>query len=128
MVRNVLLIEDEPVLAKNIRAYLIRYEYEVRIAHTAEAGLAELYAFKPDIIVLDYNLPGMNGMEALAKIRAIDPKIKVVMMTGYGNIDLAVKAMRSGACHFITKPIAVGKLRQILEEVAQVEQRDQSLF
>jgi DNA-binding NtrC family response regulator len=128
MLQNVLLIEDEPVLAKNICAYLVRYEYEVRIAHTAEAGLEEIYAFKPDIIVLDYNLPGMNGLEALAKIRAIDPKIKVIMMTGYGNIDLAVNAMRAGARHFITKPIAVGKLRQILEEVAQEEHRDQSLF
>jgi DNA-binding NtrC family response regulator len=124
---SVLLVEDEPILAKNICAYLVRYGYEVRIATTAEAGLSELEAFKPDIIVLDFNLPGMNGLEALAKIRAIDRQIKVIMMTGHGSIDLAVKAMKAGACHFVTKPIAVGKLRLMLEEAVQDERRDQAL-
>ena len=126
-VLSVLLIEDEPVLAKNIRAYLVRYGFEVRVAATAEAGLSELEAYKPDIIVLDFNLPGMNGLEALAKIRAIDPKIKVIMMTWYGSIDLAVKAMRAGACHFVTKQISVGKLRLMLEEAVDDQQHDQAL-
>jgi two-component system, NtrC family, response regulator AtoC len=126
-VLSVLLIEDEPILAKNIRAYLVRYGYEVRIATTAEAGLSELDVFKPDIVVLDFNLPGMNGLEALSKIRAIDRQIKVIMMTGYGSIDLAVKAMKAGACHFVTKPIAVGKLRLMLEEAVDDERRDQAL-
>ena len=126
-VLSVLLIEDEPVLAKNVCAYLVRYGYEVRMAATAEAGLSELEAFKPDIIVLDFNLPGMNGLEALAKIRAIDPQIKVIMMTGYGSIDLAVNAMRAGACNFVTKPISVGKLRLMLEEAVDDERRDQAL-
>jgi two-component system, NtrC family, response regulator AtoC len=124
---NVLLIEDEPILAKNIRAYLLRYDYDVRIATTAEAGLSELHAFRPDIIVLDFNLPGMNGLEALARIRAIDPRMKVIMMTGYGSIDLAVKAMKAGACQFVTKPIAVGKLRLMLEEEVLDGRRDQAL-
>lgn len=115
-VLSVLLIEDEVILAKNICAYLVRYGYEVRIAHSAEAGLAELGAFRPDIILLDFNLPGMNGLEALARIRTIDAQIKVIMMTAFGSIDLAVSAMRAGACHFITKPIAVSKLRQMLDE------------
>jgi len=127
MRRSVLLIEDEPILAKNICAYLVRYGYEVRIANTAEAGLAELDSFKPDIIVLDFNLPGMNGLEALAKIRVIDRQSKVIMMTGYGSIDLAVKAMKAGAYHFVTKPIAVGKLRLMLDEAVLDEQRDQAL-
>jgi two-component system, NtrC family, response regulator AtoC len=127
MTRSVLLIEDETTLAKNICAYLVRYDYDVRIATTAEAGLAELDAFKPDIIVLDFNLPGMNGMEALAKIRAIDRQIKVIMITAHGSIDLAVEAMQAGAYHFITKPIALGKLRLMLEKAVQDERRDQAL-
>lgn len=125
---NVLLIEDEPILAKNICAYLLRYGYEVRIANTAEAGLAELDAFTPDIIVLDFNLPGMNGLEALPKIRAIAPQMKVIMMTAYGSIDLAVKAMRAGACHFVTKPISVSKLRQMLEDETVDERSARASF
>src|SRR5690349_3708680 len=103
-VLDVLIIEDEPVLAKNICAYLLRYGYGVRIAHTAEAGLSELEAFKPDVIVLDFNLPGMNGLQALAKIRAIDSQIKVLMMTAYSSNELAVKAIRGGAADFVAKP------------------------
>ena len=124
---SVLLIEDETTLAKNICAYLVRYDYDVRIATTAEAGLAELDAFKPDIIVLDFNLPGMNGLEALAKIRSIDSQSKVIMITAHGSIDLAVEAMQAGAYHFITKPIALGKLRLMLEKAIQDQRRDQAL-
>jgi len=124
---SVLLIEDETTLAKNICAFLVRYDYDVRIATTAEAGLAELDAFKPDLIVLDFNLPGMNGLEALAKIRTIDSQIKVIMITAHGSIDLAVEAMQAGAYHFITKPIALGKLRVMLEKAMQDQRRDQAL-
>ena len=127
MTRSVLLIEDETTLAKNICAYLVRYDYDVRIATTAEAGLAELDAFKPDIIVLDFNLPGMNGIEALAKIRAIDSQIKVIMMTAHASVDLAVEAMQAGAYHFISKPIALGKLKLLLEKAVVDERRDQAL-
>ena len=127
-VLSVLLVEDEPVLAKNIRAYLVRYGYEVRIATTAEVGLAELSAFKPDIIVLDFNLPGMNGLEALAKIHAIHRQVKVIMMTGHGSIDLAVKAMRAGAADFVTKPISVSNLRQKMEQIVVDARREQSLL
>ena len=126
-VLDVLIIEDEPVLAKNICAYLLRYGYGVRIAHTAEAGLIELEAYKPDVIVLDFNLPGMNGLEALAKIRAIDSQIKVLMMTAYSSNELAVKAMRGGAADFVAKPISVDKLRQKLEQIVIDARRDREL-
>jgi DNA-binding NtrC family response regulator len=127
-VLHVLIIEDEPILAKNIRGYLVRYGYVVRIAATAEAGLSELETFNPDIVVLDFNLPGMNGLEALAKIRAIHREIKVIMMTGHGSIDLAVKAMRAGAADFVTKPISVSNLRQKLEQIVIDARREQSLL
>ena len=124
-VLDVLIIEDEPVLAKNIRAYLVRYGYDVRLAPTAEAGLSELEGFKPDVIVLDFNLPGMNGLEALSKIRAIDYRIKVLMMTAYGGTDLAAKAMRAGASDFVTKPISVAKLKLKLDGIVIDARRDQ---
>jgi two-component system, NtrC family, response regulator AtoC len=126
-VLSVLVIEDEPVLAKNIRAYLVRYGYEVRVAMTAEAGLEELEGFKPDIILLDFNLPGMNGLEALERIRAIHGGIKVIMMTAYGTGDLAERAMRAGACQFVTKPVSVVKLKQLLDEAVVDEPRDLEL-
>jgi DNA-binding response OmpR family regulator len=126
---NVLIVEDEEILAKNIGTYLRRYGYDVRIAHSAEEGLSELEAFKPDAILLDFNLPGgMNGLEALVKIRAIDSNIKVIMMTAYGSDQLAVKAMEGGACRFVAKPISVGVLKKILEEAIVDKPLDETTF
>jgi two-component system, NtrC family, response regulator AtoC len=128
-VQSVLIIEDEPVLAKNIATYLRRFVNEVRIASSAEAGLSELETFKPDAILLDFNMPpGMNGLEALAKIRAIDRQIKVIMMTAYGSDELAAMAIRGGACQYVTKPISFGELRQILEEAVLGKPPDQALL
>jgi two-component system response regulator AtoC len=126
---SVLIIEDHPVLAKNFGTYLRRFSYAVRISHSAEAGLSELETFTPDAILLDYNLPsGMNGLEALAKIRAIDRQIKVIMMTAYGSDELAAKAIRGGVYQIVTKPISVGKLKQILDEAVLDKPPDQDLF
>jgi two-component system response regulator AtoC len=127
MTRSILLIEDESTLAKNICTYLGRYGCDVRITTTAEAGLAELNDFKPDLILLDFNLPGINGVEALARIRAVDRQTKVIMITAHGTIELAVQAMQAGAYHFITKPIVLSKLRMILEKAVSDERRDQAL-
>ena len=126
-VLNVLIIEDEPILAKNICAYLVRYGYEVRLAATAEAGLSELKNFRPDVIVLDFNLPGMNGLEAMYKIRAIDSQIKVIMMTAHGSADLAAKTMRAGASDFVTKPISVANLKLKLDGIVIDARSDHEL-
>jgi two-component system response regulator AtoC len=128
-VLNVLIIEDEAILAKNIANYLRRYGYEVRVAYSAEEGLSELGVFKPDAILLDFNLPGgMNGLEALVRIRAIDSKIRVIMMTAYGSDQLALKAMEGGACRFVTKPISVGVLKKILDEAIVDKPLDEATF
>ena len=66
MSHAILVIEDEAVLAKNILIYLERYGYEVRLAPSAEEGLGLLESVRPDAVLLDFNLPGMNGLEALA--------------------------------------------------------------
>ena len=70
----VLLVEDEAVFAKNIQIYLAREGYEVRIAPDAIAAMAEYDAFRPSIVLLDYNLPGANGLEVLVKMKAKDLK------------------------------------------------------
>jgi two-component system, NtrC family, response regulator AtoC len=127
MSRSILVIEDEATLAKNICSYLVRYDYEVRVAGNAEAGLAELESFKPDIVILDFNLPGINGVEALARIHAFDRQIKVIMITAHGSIDLAVEAMQAGAFHFLTKPIPLTKLRLMLEKAFNEQRRDLAL-
>jgi DNA-binding NtrC family response regulator len=123
----VLIIEDEATLAKNIRTYLARAGFDAVVAETAEIGLAELERFKPDAVLMDFNLPGMNGVEALARLQAMAPGMPVVMVTGHGTVEVAVEAMKAGAYDFLTKPVPLAKLRILLERAMGQERQAQAL-
>jgi two-component system, NtrC family, response regulator AtoC len=124
---GILIIEDEEVLGKNMLQYLERSGYDVRLATTALDGLAQLESFQPDAVVLDFNLPDIDGLEALARIQAQSADTKVVMVTGHGSVELAVDAMRRGAADFLTKPIALSQLRLRLEQAIGSGRRDSAL-
>ncbi len=113
----VLLVEDEATLAKNIRAYLQRFDYNVHVCASGEAALRELPGLAPAAVLLDYNLPGLNGLQLLDRIRARDRNAKVVMVTGFGSERVAVDAMKSGADDYLTKPLELGKLRETLDRL-----------
>ncbi|HEX9181551.1 MAG TPA: response regulator, partial [Burkholderiales bacterium] len=102
MAHAVLIVEDELILAKNISKYLEREGFEVKSATSGEQALPLLDSFKPDAVLLDFNLPGMNGLQVLQKIRERDRETKVIMVTGHGNVQVAVDAMR--AAPTITSP------------------------
>lgn len=99
-----------------MKSYLERHEYEVRVAHSAEEGVQELETFKPDAILLDLGLPGMNGLEALSRIRQESPEAKVVMITAHGSVETAVEAMKAGAYDFLSKPLVLAKLKVLLDK------------
>lgn len=113
---GVLLIEDEAILAKKIAKYLTKNEFEVRLAGTGQDGLDALSQFLPDAIILDFNLPGeLNGLDVLERIHSFDAGIKVIMVTGQGNVRLAVDAMKAGAYDYLSKPIVLSELKLLLD-------------
>jgi two-component system, NtrC family, response regulator AtoC len=118
----VLIVEDEAVFAKNIQTYLVREGFEARVAGDAVAAMAEFDSFRPAIVLLDYNLPGANGLEILARIKGQDPQALVIMLTGYGGVDVAVQAMKDGAADYLCKPVALGELKLAINRVLQREQ------
>ena len=95
MSHAVLVIDDEEILAKNICRYLTRHGYEARAASSGEEGLATLDRFNPDLVLLDIQLPGLDGLDVLRRIRAMACHIKVVMMTAHGGVSVAVEAMKA---------------------------------
>ncbi len=123
----ILIIEDEAVLAKNMRTYLERQGCEVRCAESAEEGIAILDAFAPDVVVLDFNLPGMDGLKALARVRTQCPSAQVIMATGHGNVEMAVDAMKAGALDFLTKPVSLSKLAMLIERATVNAKKDRAL-
>jgi DNA-binding NtrC family response regulator len=124
---GVLVIEDEVTLARNIKRYLERHDYEVRLASNGAEGLAQLEAFKPDIVLLDLNLPDATGIELLGRIRQLDTQVRVILITAYGSVQVAVEAMKAGAHDFLTKPVALGELRLLIDKVVGQERLEGAL-
>jgi DNA-binding NtrC family response regulator len=91
---TVLIVEDEATLARNLAAYLERLNYDVHVAASAEDGLQQFNDLHPELVLLDHCLPGISGLEALQRMRAIEPRTHVVLMTGSGDVELAVKALK----------------------------------
>ena len=86
------------------------------VASSGEEGLAKLDAFHPDVVLLDYHLPGMNGLEVLARMRERDRGIKVIMLTGHASVRMAVDAMKAGAYDYLNKPVVLSELKLLLDK------------
>ena len=127
MTRAILIIEDELVLAKNIKAYLERHDYEAVAVHSGEEGIERLDAFLPDVVVLDYHLPKMNGLDVLAQLRRRIPLIKVIMITGNATVEVAVQAMKLGAFDYLVKPVVLSELKLLVDRALGQERVEKTL-
>lgn len=112
--RRILIVEDEEILAQNLRDFLLRRKAEVCIAPSAEAALDEIGRFRPDCVVLDYSLPGMNGLEAFAHLRAGNPTLRGALISGHPTEQLRDVAARAGIEHVLTKPFSFAELERVL--------------
>lgn len=101
---SVLIIDDEAAIRESLETLLEFEGYFVQAAETGEEGLARLGDAPYDLVLLDFALPDRNGLEVLSEIRSRDPQLPVIMITAYGTVDNAVRAMQNGATNFIQKP------------------------
>ncbi len=113
----ILIVEDEQVLAKNMRLFLQNAGFDVHVANTGQQAMEELETFKPDVILLDYRLPDTNGVDLLGQIRNLDSSIRVIMITGEGNVQIAVQAMKAGAYDYLAKPVVLKEIQLMLEKL-----------
>jgi DNA-binding NtrC family response regulator len=101
---SVLIIDDEAAIRESLETLLQLEGYAVDCAASAEEGLARMAEHSFDLVLLDLALPDRNGMELLAEIRTQDAQLSIIMITAYGTVENAVKAMQAGAANFIQKP------------------------
>jgi DNA-binding NtrC family response regulator len=101
---RVLIVDDETPIRKSLRDILEYEEYHVDEATDGLECIAKVQSEKYDVIVMDIKMPKMDGIEALEKLQLIEPKIPVIMLSGHGNIDTAVDAVKKGAFDYISKP------------------------
>ena len=113
---RVLIVDDAPDTLDIIQK-LLRYEgYDVITAPTGEDGLKRVEEEEPDIVLMDINLPGIDGTEALRRIRRINPFQCVVMLTAFATVDNAIRALKEGATDFIKKPFENEHLVHIVNQ------------
>ena len=127
MTKSVLIVEDDEILANNIRVYLQRDGWEVAVSSSVERALTMLETVRPDVVVTDYMLPGKNGLDLLREVIAMDPQIKVVMVTGEGSIQVAVDAIRMGAHDYVGKPVVLAELKLLLERALDAVRVEKTL-
>ncbi len=123
----ILIVEDEPILAKNMGRYLRNSGFDVNVTFTGETAMAQLEKYKPDIVLLDYRLPDTNGLDLLGRIQMVDRRIRVIMITGEGNIQLAVQAIKAGAYDYLEKPVVLKELKLLLKKIAGRERMEGAL-
>src|SRR5690348_12025049 len=127
MARGILLIEDEEILARNIKRYLDRRGYDVLIAGTAADGIEAFNRSEPDLVLLDLNLPDLHGLKVLDELRRRDPRLKVVCVTGHGSVQTAVDAMKAGAYDYVVKPLVLSELTILVDKALGQQQLEHAL-
>ena len=106
---NILIVDDEPEIRKSLRGVLEDEGYKVSVAESAESAITELRKKRFEVILLDIWLPGKDGLEALEDIKKMEDSPEVIMISGHGTIESAVRATKLGAFDFLEKPLSISK-------------------
>jgi DNA-binding response OmpR family regulator len=108
--QRVLVVDDDPTVSDVVRRYLERADYEVTLAADGQSALGAVGQHRPDLVVLDLMLPGLDGLEVCRRLRANDPDLPVVMLTALGDEGDRVVGLSLGADDYITKPFSPREL------------------
>jgi DNA-binding NtrC family response regulator len=114
---KVLVVDDEVVVANSIRKSLTRKGFAVEEAFTCKEAMAKVHGGTYDLVLLDMRMSDGNGLDVLAKIKAHQPNLPVVIVTGYASVDTAVEAIRSGATDYMAKPFTPEELYTMTNRV-----------
>lgn len=120
MLNKVLVVEDEQLLAENLKDYLQAQELDVRIAHDGAHGIGEAEHFAPDVMVFDYRLPDMEGFEVLDAVRQ-NRKCHFVLITGHPTAEVCERARELGVSHILFKPFPMAELARAVCDLLGME-------
>ena len=103
--KRILVVDDEEDLREILQIYLTDLGYDVLTAANGREGLDLFWDQRPPVVLSDIKMPVMDGVEMLRQIKAEDPEVEVIMITGHGDMALAIESLKLEAADFITKPI-----------------------
>jgi two-component system nitrogen regulation response regulator GlnG len=121
---RLLVVDDEPNVLYSLTKSLQSDDLEVLTARTARLGIDQVRQRRPDVVILDVRLPDLSGLEAFDQIRALDPRLPVILITAYATTETAIEAMKRGAFEYLLKPVDLHQLRDlVVKAIALSRQR-----
>ena len=118
--RTLLVIDDEPNIVFSFKSTLASPQLNVISASTAREGIELIKSKRPDVVMLDVRLPDMTGLQAYERIRQIDERLPVIIMTAFAKTETAIEAMRLGALEYLVKPVDLRRLRETVAKALEI--------
>lgn len=129
MTANILLVEDEVKLARFVELELSSEGYNISVAHDGIAGLTLARELSPDLIILDWMLPGLSGLEICRRLRATGISIPVILLTAKDEVNDRVAGLDAGADDYVVKPFSIEELlARIRAHLRRTQETDQDIF
>ena len=121
---SILVVDDERVMRDALQRLLSLDGYDVAVAASGDEALGSIPPGGVDLIVSDICMPGVDGLQVLERSRAANPRVGVILISGYATMDTAIEALRLGANDFLLKPFEMDDLRRSMERVLRVRKTD----
>lgn len=120
--KKVLVVDDERPIRELLKRVLVKEGYEVLTASDGKQALQRIEEVRPNLVLMDIRMPGVDGLEVLEQIKSRYPKIEVVMITGFGTKELALRSMKTGALDFMSKPFNISRVREIVKKCFELHE------
>lgn len=125
--KSILIIDDDPLIRKTLSSHLSRNNYEVYLSEDGSQGLSKYEECFADLVILDIRLPDLNGLEVLRKIRDLNAKASIIVMTAYDDMKTTVEAVKSGAFEYLVKPLDYVELDLTIKKAFQIKHLEEKL-
>jgi DNA-binding NtrC family response regulator len=116
---SILIVDDEKIVRESLFHWFEEEDYNVDTAEDGETALRKFDKGKYDLILLDMKMPGMSGLDLLAKVKEIDPDIVVILITAFASVPTAIKALKDGAYDYVTKPVDPDELAHLVKRALE---------
>ena len=117
MTASILVVDDESTTQDTLGTFLETEGYDVATARSGEEALTRIEEQEFDVIVADVVMPGVGGFEVLERCRALNPEAAVILMTGHATVEMAIEALRKGACDYLQKPFVLHDLGRCVQRL-----------
>src|SRR6185312_7188711 len=118
---DILVVDDDQAVARAFEHFLKFEGHTCRLASNAADALKLLRERRPNLVMMDVRMPGMDGLHALQQVRSAFPDVYVVIMTAYGTSQTSIDAIRAGAFDYLTKPLDLDELREVIRKALEAQ-------